>query len=107
VGNWYACFSCEVDPEPLPPSPEVAGLDLGLKTFAMLSTGEQSSPALMRVTQRILPAFGGKKARLPEAPERCKALRHSTMPAGVQQTAHRLCASGKPEAGQPLWSDRL
>ena len=23
------------------------------------------------------------------------------------EPAHRLCASGKPEAGQPLWSDRL
>jgi putative transposase len=40
VGNWYACFSCEVDAAPLPPSPEVVGVDLGLKTFAMLSTGD-------------------------------------------------------------------
>lgn len=40
VGNWYACFSCEVDATLLPPSPEVVGVDLGLKTFAMLSTGD-------------------------------------------------------------------
>ena len=40
VGNWYACFSCEIEPRPLPPSPEVVGVDLGLKTFARLSNGE-------------------------------------------------------------------
>jgi putative transposase len=40
LGNWYTCFSCEIEPQPLPPSPEAVGLDLGLKTFAMLSTGE-------------------------------------------------------------------
>ncbi len=40
VGNWYACFSCEVTPLPLPPSPEVVGVDLGLKTFALLSNGD-------------------------------------------------------------------
>lgn len=40
VGNWYACFSCEVEAHPLPVSSEMVGVDLGLKTFAMLSTGE-------------------------------------------------------------------
>jgi putative transposase len=40
ASKWYACFSCEVEPQPLPPSPEVVGLDLGLKTFAVLSTGD-------------------------------------------------------------------
>ena len=40
AGKWYACFSCEVEPEPLPPSPEVVGVDLGLKYFATLSNGE-------------------------------------------------------------------
>jgi putative transposase len=40
VGNWYACFSCKVEPEPLPVVSEMVGIDLGLKTFAMLSTGD-------------------------------------------------------------------
>jgi putative transposase len=39
-GNWYACFSCEVERRPLPPSGEMVGIDLGLKTFAVLSSGE-------------------------------------------------------------------
>ncbi len=38
-GNWYACFAVEVEPEPLPPSEQVVGIDLGLKTFATLSDG--------------------------------------------------------------------
>jgi putative transposase len=40
VGKWYVCFSCEVEPQPLPPCPEVVGVDLGLKTFAKLSTDD-------------------------------------------------------------------
>lgn len=28
VGNWYACFSCEVDATPLSPSHKVVGIDL-------------------------------------------------------------------------------
>lgn len=41
VGNWYACFSCEVDTMPLPPTDKVVGVDLGLTTFAVLSNGEK------------------------------------------------------------------
>jgi putative transposase len=39
--GWYALFSCEVDHTAVPRSPDrVVGIDLGLKTYAMLSTGE-------------------------------------------------------------------
>ena len=38
-GRWSVCFSCEVEPHPLPVSSEVVGIDLGLKTFAVLSNG--------------------------------------------------------------------
>jgi putative transposase len=41
VGNWYACFSCECDIQPLPPVAKVVGVDLGLSTFAYLSNGEK------------------------------------------------------------------
>jgi putative transposase len=40
VGKWYACFSCEVEPKPLTVTDEIIGVDLGLKTFAVLSNGE-------------------------------------------------------------------
>jgi len=39
VGNWYACFACEVEPPPLPFNERAVGIDVGLTTFATLSNG--------------------------------------------------------------------
>jgi len=39
VGNWYACFACEVEPTPLPDNDVAVGIDVGLTTFATLSNG--------------------------------------------------------------------
>ncbi len=39
TGKWYACFSCVVAPNPLPPTSEMVGVDVGLASFATLSTG--------------------------------------------------------------------
>ena len=77
VGNWYACFSCEVEAEPLAPSPEVAGIDLGLKTFAMLSTGD-SIPRRrwMKRDARDIARLQRKKEQFAKgSPERRKVLR--------------------------------
>ena len=41
TGTWYACFSCEVETSPLPPTDEVVGVDVGLSSFATLSTGDE------------------------------------------------------------------
>ena len=38
--KWFVCFSCEVEAQPLPPSEEQVGIDVGLEKFAALSTGE-------------------------------------------------------------------
>jgi len=40
AGKWYVCFSCEVEAQLVPVSTERVGIDLGLKTFAKLSTDE-------------------------------------------------------------------
>jgi putative transposase len=37
AGRWYACFSVECAPKPLPPCNEVVGIDVGITTFAALS----------------------------------------------------------------------
>ena len=37
TGKWYACFSCETEAHPLPPTSSVVGVDVGLATFATLS----------------------------------------------------------------------
>jgi putative transposase len=39
AGKWFACFSCDVEPQPLPHSTESIGLDVGLTHFATLSDG--------------------------------------------------------------------
>jgi putative transposase len=56
TGKWFVCFSCdEVEPQVLPPSDERAGIDVGLKTFAYLSTGEQiANPRFFREEARQL-----------------------------------------------------
>ena len=37
TGKWYASFSCETEPEPLPHTDAVVGVDVGLESFATLS----------------------------------------------------------------------
>jgi len=39
AGKWFACFSVEVEPAPLPASAERIGVDVGLTHFATLSDG--------------------------------------------------------------------
>jgi putative transposase len=41
TGKWYACCSCEVEAEPLPPTDAMVGVDVGLVSFATLSTGDE------------------------------------------------------------------
>lgn len=61
AGKWYVCFSVECDAEPLPPSVEAVGLDLGASSiFATFSDGStvrnprcnQMSESVLRVAQR-------------------------------------------------------
>jgi putative transposase len=62
-GRWYISFAVEVDrPEPVTPSGPPVGVDLGLTTFATLSTGEKieapkplkASLKKLRCVQRIV-----------------------------------------------------
>jgi putative transposase len=56
TSKWYVVFSCdEVEPDPLPPSNSQVGIDVGLKTFAYLSTGEQiENPRFFREEEKAL-----------------------------------------------------
>src|SRR5215471_17674567 len=42
TGKWYATIACEVDAQPLPSTGEHVGIDVGLTSFATLSTGEKT-----------------------------------------------------------------
>jgi putative transposase len=55
TGKWYACFSCEVEPERLPPCDQQVGIDVELKSFATLSNGEEiSNPRFFRKEEKAL-----------------------------------------------------
>jgi putative transposase len=77
VGNWYACFSCEVEPVPLAPVPDLVGVDLGLTTFAVFSNGEQiARQRWMKRDARDIARLQRKKEQYPKgSPERRKVVR--------------------------------
>jgi putative transposase len=55
TGKWFACFTAEVEPEPLPKTGKYVGIDLGLTTFARLSNGEQiANPRFFRKEEKAL-----------------------------------------------------
>lgn len=55
TGKWFACFSVEVEPNPLPETQRAVGIDVGLTNFATLSTGEQiANPRFFRTDEKAL-----------------------------------------------------
>lgn len=81
LGNWYGCFSCEVEPSSLPVSSEMVGVDLGLTTFATLSNSETiERQRWMKRDEKDLKRIQRKVSALPKgSPERrggVKALNH-------------------------------
>jgi putative transposase len=55
VDQWFASFSCEVEPTPLAPCGEAVGIDLGVKHLAITSDGEfYEHPQFLRDAERKL-----------------------------------------------------
>jgi putative transposase len=56
TGKWYVCFSCEcAEPSPLPEAGQHVGVDVGLRTFATLSTGQAlANPRFCRQEEKAL-----------------------------------------------------
>jgi len=64
TGKWYACFSVECTPEPLPKNDRTVGIDVGLNSFATLSTGEQiANPRFFRTDKKALAKAQRQKKR--------------------------------------------
>lgn len=101
LGNWYACFSCVVEPTPLPPTDRVAGVDLGLTTFAVLSNGERiPRQRWMKRDEKDLKRLQRRVSRLDKGtPERRKAVR-------ALQHAHQRIANRRRDFAHQ-WSRRL
>ena len=73
TGKWYASFSCEVQSPPaLPPSAKRVGIDVGLTSFAVLSTGESiDNPRFFRSEEKALAKASRRLSKeAKETPER-------------------------------------
>jgi putative transposase len=65
TGKWYVAFSVECDPLCLPETPTQVGIDVGLKTFATLSTAEEiENPRFFRKEEKALARVQRKHAKL-------------------------------------------
>jgi putative transposase len=75
TGKWYVCFSCEC-PEPslLPATGRQVGIDVGLRTFATLSTGQHiANPRFFRAEEKALAKVQRAHSKLEKGtPERVK-----------------------------------
>ena len=72
-GFWYACFSCVVEPEPLPANNKAVGIDVGLSSFAVLSDGtEIENPRYFQKMQKLLRRAQRRVARRKKLSKRWK-----------------------------------
>jgi putative transposase len=87
VGNWYACFACEVGHAPMPCNDLAVGIDLGLECFAKFSDGDGiSNPRFFRRDEKELAKAQRKLSKAdaqpsmgrgtPERAKRRKAVQH-------------------------------
>jgi putative transposase len=74
TGKWYVSFSVECEPERLPERSEPVGIDMGLETFATLSTGEEiANPRFFRKEEKALAKVQCKHSKLAKGtPQRRK-----------------------------------
>jgi putative transposase len=55
TGKWFVSIACEWEPTPLPPAGREVGIDVGLKVFAMPSTGKEiANPHFFRTEEHAL-----------------------------------------------------
>jgi len=97
TGKWFACFSVEVKPKRLPPVPNAVGIDVGLESFATLSTGEQiENPRFFRREEKALAKaqrkFSQAKKGTPEYKKRRKVVAriHERITNKRRDFAHKL-----------------
>jgi putative transposase len=63
--KWYITFSVECEPERLPECPEQVGIDVGLKTFATLSDGQEiENPRFFRKEEKAIKKVQRKHSKL-------------------------------------------
>jgi len=73
-GNWYVCFSCEVESNPLPENSKSIGIDLGIENFATFSDGQSiANPRFFKKAEKEVAKSQRKLSKLEKGtPERKK-----------------------------------
>jgi putative transposase len=67
TGKWFVTFSCEVEPAALEPAESAVGLDVGLTSFATLSSGEKvANPRFLRRDERRLKRAQRRREKAPK-----------------------------------------
>lgn len=98
--GWYACFSCEVEPQRLPESGRAVGVDLGLENFAITSDGEfyptakhlrKAERNLKRLQRQVSRRQKGSKRRKKAVRQLAKA--HLHVANQRKDTAHKVARS--------------
>jgi putative transposase len=85
TGKWYVGFACEcAEPASLPKTGRQAGIDVGLKTFATFSTGEEIA---------IRDSFIKRKIRLPRHSAVSRKRRKELLSAQSNAASSRECMS--------------
>jgi len=64
-GTWDVIFSCEVDNNPLPQNDKAVGIDVGIKTFAVLTDGKEiKNPRFFKQDEKALAKAQKKLSKL-------------------------------------------
>ncbi len=68
TSKWFVTIACEWEPTALPPIHQDVGIDVGLKTFAMLSDGQEiTNPRFFRQEEKALAKAQRKHAKALDA----------------------------------------
>ena len=105
IGNWYACFACEVEGEHLPSSDLAVGIDMGLESFATLSSGVKvENPRFLRLDEKELAKAQRKLSRADKG-----TLERANRRRAVQHIHQRIANRRKDFAHQlsRAWVDRF
>jgi putative transposase len=98
TGKWFVTISCDWEPTPLPPTGKPVGIDVGLKTFATLSDGQEiANPRFFRPEERALAktqrthqiTLDAHKAKRAELTERMTQEQPDMDEAGVRQMVNQ------------------
>lgn len=94
TGKWYACFSCETEAQPLPPTEQIIGVDVGLLSFATLSNGEQiDNPRFYRKDEADLKRVQKRK----DAAKNAQNWTENTKQKSILSTIHERIANRRSD----------